>query len=173
MELQTRHELLHAAMAYATELTRFLRAQVADAHDAQDLMQELYIAILKLQCAEGVRNVKAYLFTIAARLAHQHRERRKAQLGRVPLDDLTTDILQTAEVTAEPNAPESAAALAERLEGLELRLNELSSKVHAAIVWHHRDGYTCDEIAERLSVVRHRVKKYLVKGLMHCRSTAA
>jgi RNA polymerase sigma factor (sigma-70 family) len=173
MELHTRHELLHAAMAHATDLGRFLRAQVADAHDAQDLMQELYLSILKLQRADGIRNVKAYLFTIAARLAYQHREQRKTQLGRIPLEELPTEALQAADTGSETNAPESAAALAERLEGLEHRLNELSPKVQAAIVWHHRDGYTCDEIAQRLSVVRHRVKKYLVKGLNHCRTSVA
>jgi RNA polymerase sigma-70 factor (ECF subfamily) len=69
--------------------------------------------------------------------------------------------------------PESEALLAERLEYLGRRLSELSPKVQAAILWHHRDGYTCEEIGERLSVVRNRVKKYLGKGLAHCRGEPA
>ena len=59
--------------------------------------------------------------------------------------------------------------MAQRLESLRPRLSELSPTVQATVVWHHRDGYTCEEIASKLSVVTHCVKKYLVKGLAHCR----
>jgi DNA-directed RNA polymerase specialized sigma24 family protein len=41
--------------------------------------------------------------------------------------------------------------------------------VRNTILWHRRDGYTCDEIVEELSAATHRVKKHLVKGLAHCR----
>ena len=67
--------------------------------------------------------------------------------------------------------PESSALLSEQLNALAARLNELSPRVRDAILWHHRDGYTCDEVAEKLSAATHRVKKYLVKGLAHCRAS--
>jgi RNA polymerase sigma-70 factor (ECF subfamily) len=72
----------------------------------------------------------------------------------------------------EPDPPESAAALAQCIFRLEQHLSTLSPKVRATILWHYRDGYTCNEIAEKLSVVPHRVKKYLVKGIAHCRAAS-
>ena len=169
MESHTRPELLEAALVHATELGRFLRGRVADPNDAQDLLQELYLALLKLQHAEGIRNAKAYLFTVASRLVYQHHERNRTHPLRITLDEAPLEALQAAQSASDDNAPESAASLAERLQDLEQRLSELSPKVQAAMVWHLRDGYTCDEVAEKLSVVTHRVKKYLVKGLNHCR----
>jgi DNA-directed RNA polymerase specialized sigma24 family protein len=83
------------------------------------------------------------------------------------------EVVQSSHSEFEANTPESAAALEEQLSKLTKRLGELNPKVQAAVLWHHRDGYTCDEIAVKLAVVTHRVRKYLVKGLAHCRSDAA
>lgn len=174
MDLTDRHELLRAAVAYAPELTRFIRGQLPDADDAQDLMQELYLALLKVQSWPAeIRHPKAYLFKIAANLAHQHRQRIKAQPRHVALEEVPAEVLEREHFAVEGNAPEAACALAERLAQLEDRLTQLSPKVQAAVVWHHRDGYTCDEISEKLSVVTHRVKKYLVRGLSYCRALEA
>jgi RNA polymerase sigma factor (sigma-70 family) len=170
MELTDRHELLRAAVTHAQELARFLRRQVSDAHDAEDLMQELYLALLRVPCSQAIHHPKAYLFRIAANLAHQHRERAKSRPPHITFDDVPAEAFQTADREFEQSLPESEAALSQGLSALQRRLSELSPKVQAAVLWHHRDGYTCDEIAERLSVVRHRVKKYLVKGLTHCRA---
>jgi RNA polymerase sigma-70 factor (ECF subfamily) len=162
--------LLQSAVTHAEKLTRFLTLRVGDAAEAQDLMQEIYLRILKLRQPEAVENSQAYLYRVAANLAYEHRLRRAAHPPHVPWDDLTEEIPCPHAAALEPATPEGAAALAERLQVLEERLHELPSKVQWAIVWHHRDGYTCDEIGERLSVVHHRVKKYLAKGLAHCRA---
>jgi RNA polymerase sigma factor (sigma-70 family) len=171
--LPVRQHLLRAAITHAGELTRFLASQVADTSEAQDLMQEVYVAVLKLKFPEAIRSPKAYLFTIAANLAHVHRLRRAAAPTHVAWDEVLPEVLHTGHPSSEANLPESEALLAERLEYLGRRLSELSPKVQAAILWHHRDGYTCEEIGERLSVVRNRVKKYLGKGLAHCRGEPA
>jgi RNA polymerase sigma-70 factor (ECF subfamily) len=163
-------ELLRAAVSYAPEITRFLERQIPAADDAEDLLQELYVAVLKMPRAPMIRHPKAYLFAIAANLVHQHWQRSKTRPPHVPLEDVPVEILESLHSAFGASTPESAVALAECVTALRERLSELSPKVQAAVVWHHRDGYTCDEIAEKLSVVRHRVKKYLVRGLTHCRS---
>jgi RNA polymerase sigma-70 factor (ECF subfamily) len=173
MDLTDRRALLCAAVTHAHELTQFLKRQIPDAHDAQDLMQELYLAVLKSQPSAAIEHPKAYLFRIAVNLAHQHRERRRIRPPHVTLEEVPTEILCPPHSGSDANAPESEAALSQRLSALHERLNALSPKVQAAVIWRHRDGYTCDEIAEKLSVVRHRVKKYLVRGLTHCRDIAA
>jgi RNA polymerase sigma factor (sigma-70 family) len=174
MDVGAREDLVCTAVAHASELARFFKSRVSDEHDAQDLMQELYLALLKIPGSQKVvRHPKAYLFTIAGNLLYQHWQRSKALPPHVKLDEVSTEVLHTAHATSEANVPESEAALSQQLLALHQRLSELSPKVQAAVVWHHRDGYTCDEIAEKLSVVTHRVKKYLVRGLNHCREVAA
>jgi RNA polymerase sigma-70 factor (ECF subfamily) len=133
-------------------------------------MQELYLAVLKMQRSQPISHPKAYLFTIAAHLAHQHRRRNKDQSLRMALDDMPATVFGTTHPDLDPTMPESAAVLNERLSQLRQRLGELSPNVQAAILLHHRDGYTCDEVGEKLSVKSHRVKKYLVKGMRHCRA---
>jgi RNA polymerase sigma-70 factor (ECF subfamily) len=173
MELTARQDLLRAAMTHAPELARFFKRRVADERDAQDLMQEVYLALLKTSDSQVIRHANAYLFTIAGNLVQQYWQRAKGRPAHVSLDDLPADVLDAGLAASEANVPECAATLAERLSHLTQRLSELSPKVQAAVVWHHRDGYTCDEIGEKLSVVTHRVKKYLVKGLTHCRAGVA
>jgi RNA polymerase sigma factor (sigma-70 family) len=163
MDLTDRHELLRAAVSLAPELRRYFKRRVG--HDAQDLLQELYLALLKIPGAQPVvRHPQAYLFTIAAHLVQQHWQR--SEKRPVCLEDVDSLVSPAVD-------PESAAISAERVEQLERKLSQLSAKVQAAVLLHHRDGYTCDEIGEKLSVVRHRVKKYLVRGLSHCRTLPA
>jgi RNA polymerase sigma-70 factor (ECF subfamily) len=173
MSSHPRQDLLRTALVHAPALTRFLASQVSDVSEAQDLMQEVYLRILKLRDPESIRSPKAYLFTVAAKIAYEHRLRRDTRPLHYTFDNLPEELLRNDTSngeTADADPPLAAAALAERLHHLGARLSELSPKVQAAILWHHHDGYTCDEIAERLSVVTHRVKKYLTKGLAHCRA---
>lgn len=167
---QGRQQLLREAMTQADALTRYLRRRARDPVEAEDLLQEVYLAILKAGSLGAIQSPKAYVFRIAASIAHQHGSHRAAERERLTFEDPTTaTALIGAEQSAE-NSPEESAVFAEQLSALDDRLSGLSPKVQAAILWHHRDGYTCDEIAEKLSVITHRVKKYLVKGLAHGRS---
>jgi RNA polymerase sigma factor (sigma-70 family) len=165
---RNRQDLLRAALVLAPELTRYLIRRSAGANDAQDLMQEVYVRILKIKNLQGIEQPRAYLYKVAACVAYEHAQHRSECAMHVPYDDAADEGISGSS-SFESNAPESAAAVAERLNELAARLNELSPRVRDTILWHHRDGYTCDEIAEKLAAATHRVKKYLVKGLAHCR----
>jgi RNA polymerase sigma factor (sigma-70 family) len=165
---RSRQDLLRAAVFLAPELTRYLIRKSAGTAEAQDLMQEIYIRILKIKVLQGIERPRAYLYKVAACVAYEHRQRGFGQPPHIPYDEAAEEGI-SATSFLEANAPESAAAMSERLDALTARLKELSPRVRDAILWHHRDGYTCDEIAEKLSAATHRVKKYLVKGLAHCR----
>jgi RNA polymerase sigma-70 factor (ECF subfamily) len=169
--LKTQEQLLRTAVTHAEELTRFLKYQVSNVNDGEDLMQELYVRILKSNVSEEIRSPKAYLFRVARNLAYAHRLSCAASPAHIALEEAPPEVVHGTPHALEASAPEADAMLAERLEELGDRLSELSPKVQAAILWHHRDGYTCEEIGVKLSVVRNRVKKFLGKGLAHCRTT--
>jgi RNA polymerase sigma factor (sigma-70 family) len=165
---RSRQDLLRAAVILAPELTRYLMRKSAGSAEAQDLMQEVYIRILRIKNLQQIEQTSAYLYKVAACVAYEHRQRGFGQPPHISYDEATEEGA-SATTFVEANATESAAAVSERLDALTARLNELSPRVRDTILWHHRDGYTCDEIAEKLSAATHRVKKYLVKGLAHCR----
>jgi RNA polymerase sigma-70 factor (ECF subfamily) len=48
-------------------------------------------------------------------------------------------------------------------------LIELSPKCRAAVLMHYSHNLSYQEIAERLGVSSHMVKKYLARALVHCR----
>jgi RNA polymerase sigma-70 factor (ECF subfamily) len=166
---QGRQQLLREAITHADALKRYLRRRT-DPVEVEDLMQEVYLAILKARSQDNIKSPKAYVFRIAASIAHQHRSRRAAEHERLVFEDPANATAISDAQESDANSPEQAAAFDECLAALSERLGSLSPRVQAAILWHHRDGYTCDEIAEKLSVITHRVKKYLVKGLAHCRT---
>jgi RNA polymerase sigma factor (sigma-70 family) len=172
MDLSGRHELLRSALTHARGLSAFLRAGLRNASDAQDLMQELYLRVLKIPADHDVRQPRAYLFAMAANLAWQHRERQKSEPLRVSLDELPGPLLKSGHGDAEASPPEAEAILSERLESLAQRLGQLPPKIRQSVLWHHRDGYTCDEVAMRLKVSTPCAKKYLVRGLARCREGA-
>jgi RNA polymerase sigma-70 factor (ECF subfamily) len=134
-------------------------------------MQDVYVRILKIRSQQKIEQPKAYLYKIASSVAYEHRLRRRMSPSAVTLDEATSDEAALA-CDVETNAPEYSAGVTERLEGLAVRLGQLPPRVRDAILLHHRDGYTCEEIAEKLSAATHRVKKYLVKGLAHCREVS-
>ena len=52
-------------------------------------------------------------------------------------------------------------------------LQQLPPKCHAAVVLQYWHGMSYEEIAQRLGVSTHMVKKYLSQALIHCRRRMA
>jgi RNA polymerase sigma-70 factor (ECF subfamily) len=150
---------------------RFFVSRLPDAADAPDLLQEVYLRILRLERPDLIRCPEAYLFTIAANIAREYNLKRSQRPVHIALDETpTAEIPADTEPFATP-APEDAAHRAERIHRLEQVLAQLSPKARAVLLWHRRDGCTYDEIAQRLGISRNMVKKYLSQALAHCRNS--
>ncbi|CCQ89638.1 hypothetical protein NITGR_150006 [Nitrospina gracilis 3/211] len=95
MGLQSEHmdhsALLEAYYEYQGDLVRFLSHRLKCGFAARDMVQELYLRLLKIQNPTGIENRKAYLFRIASNLATDHIrvEARRAELLRECRDVLT------------------------------------------------------------------------------------
>jgi DNA-directed RNA polymerase specialized sigma24 family protein len=89
-----RLDLLGSAVIHAQKVLRFLAARVGDSGEGQDLMQKIYLRILRLQKPEGIRDPRAYLFKVAANIAHEHRLRRNTQSAHVAWDDVADHIIR-------------------------------------------------------------------------------
>lgn len=152
------------AAQHGQRLRRFLLARVRNAADASDLVQEVYLRLLRVPDYESIRMPEAYVFALANHVLYQYRLR---QSRAVEAQDLL-DVLSDAKAAFEHD-PAVQSETQERIEEIEGVLNELSPKARAALVLHRRDGYTLEEIGRQLGISRPMVKKYLAKALLQCR----
>lgn len=149
---------------HGRRLRRFLAARLRNAAaDLPDLVQEVFLRLLRINHHETIRSSEAYLFTIASHVLHQHTLRRSAMPEAVEITDMLTE-MQSSE-----NDPAHHIETQQRMEELQHALNGLSPKAQAVLVLHRRDGYSLEEIGNRLGVSRAMAAKYLAKALLHCR----
>jgi RNA polymerase sigma factor (sigma-70 family) len=146
-----------------TRLRRFLRRRVRNGADVPDLMQEVFLRLLRVPRHESIRTPEAYLMTIARHVAQQHRLEATPERS-VDLEDVLTDL--RASPAADPVLELSAEQCRDELEEA---LRHMSPKVQATFLLHRRDGLTMDAVSERLGVSKPMAKKYMVKALVQLR----
>jgi RNA polymerase sigma factor (sigma-70 family) len=150
---------------HGQRLRRFLAARLRNATaDVPDLVQEVYLRLLRMPRHETIRSPQAYLFTVAHHVLYEHRLRLSATPEAVQM----TDVLAEIESYVEED-PATHLETRERLEQLDNALQEISPRAYATFVLHRRYGYSLEEIAVQLGVSRPMVKKYLAKAVIHCR----
>lgn len=148
---------------YASLLAFFGR-RVRARSEAADLAQEVYLRMLRVGDTEAIRNPEGYLFTVASNLAKEHAVLERRRMSGVDIDEARDDF----SLRVLP-AYEKELDGARRTTRLYTVLAQLPPKCRAAVVLQYAQGLTYQEIAVRLSVSPHMVKKYLTQALIHCR----
>lgn len=129
-----------------------------------DLVQEVFLRLLRIKRHETIRSPEAYLITIASHVLHQHALRQSAKPEAIDV----MDALEELETVFEED-PIVRTETRQRLDELERALQALSVKARTALILHRRDGYSLDEIGKQLGISRAMAKKYLAQALSHCR----
>lgn len=170
MNRSWKQQFLTALVAlHGRQLMKFFVSRLPNVAEAPDLVQEVYLRILRLDRPDLIRSPEAYLFTIAANIVREHGLKRSARPLHITLEDAPADELPADVAVFATSIAENAALCADRVERLEKALAQLSPKARATLIWHRRDGCTYGEIAARLGVSQSMVKKYLSQALAHCR----
>jgi len=150
---------------YHTALQNFLVRRLRSAQDAQDLAQEAYLRLLRLERGEFVNKPLAYLYRIASNLVYEFKLRERND--PVVFDSEALD--QAAENPREPFAYEASERLSAEQQ-VESMLTGLPPLYRAVLVLRKRDGLSYSEIARTLDISVHTVKKYLARAVAQCRS---
>jgi RNA polymerase sigma factor (sigma-70 family) len=150
---------------YGKALHRYLMRRLANAQNAQDLAQEAYLRLVRLEDAELVRAPQAYLFRIASNLIYELRLRQRRD--PVTFDSRMVDY--AAERVSDPNASEPGERINMERQ-LESVLAQLPPLYAAILVMKKRDGKSMEEIAKELGISIHTVKKYLFRAVAQCRA---
>jgi RNA polymerase sigma factor (sigma-70 family) len=152
------------ATQHGQRLRRFLLARVRNTADASDLVQEVYLRLLRVEDHETIRVPEAYVFALANHVLYQYRLRQNKTLG--PSDLL--GILPERQAAFE-NDPLVQFETAQRIAELAAILSGLSPKARATLLLHRRDGLTLEQIGQQLGISRAMAKKYLANALLQCR----
>lgn len=160
------HELVTRLFGrYTGELVKFLTRRTGNRADARDLAQDTYVRLLRLDRVDAVRDPQAYLFRIAANLAYEYQLKQRGERLKFQSPSVSQELERISEVTLEDETDLSA-----RMAHLNSVLATLEPKHRAALVLHRQEGMTYEEIAERIGVSVHTVKKYISVGLLQCRA---
>ena len=152
-----------ACELYHADLHRFLMRRLRSTQQAQDLAQEAYLRLLRVERGSLVLKPRAYLYRIATNLVYEFRLRQQ----REPVT-FDSGVLDEASETVEgaPGLHDERVADEQQVETLLARLPPLYG---AILILRKRDGLSYEEIAQQLAISVHTVKKYLARAVALCR----
>lgn len=152
---------------YRRELHRYLMRRLRQPQDVNDLAQEVYLRLLKLDDDKCVHKPLAYLYGIASHVLADFRIEVEKEREFITVDS------ETVEEWAEQPSCVLPDDLAERLclqQQIERALAQLPPTHAAVLLAHKRDGLSYDEVAERLGLSIHTVEKYVTQAKSRIRT---
>ncbi|WP_293861560.1 RNA polymerase sigma factor [Steroidobacter sp.] len=152
------------AVRHRTALHRFLASRLRNAlTEVPDLVQEVFLRLLRVDRLDTVRSPEAYLFGIARHVLHQHRSQTAALPETVDIADVLAEL---GDLPA--SGPEAKIEMQQRIESFHRALSQLPPNVYATLILNRVVGLTLEEVAARLGVSRGMTKKYLATALERC-----
>ncbi len=150
---------------YEPALRAYLSRRFPALRDHDDIVQETYTRLLRLDDPDRIVHTKAFLFTTARNAAIDlfRRRRTQPQAAIEEIDRLVAFPL----VDAEPNAVESLERR-QRREILTEALRALPERCREVMLLRYLDGASGKEIAGRLGISLGTVKGHLLKGVRDC-----
>jgi RNA polymerase sigma factor (sigma-70 family) len=151
-----------------SKLQSFFRRRIRSSADAPDLVQEVYLRMLRISDKEAIRNPLFYLYTVANNLVKEHAALEHRQAAGIDIEEAPHhEALETSP------AFDSHLDTARRAERLKVVLAQLRPKCRAALVLRFTHGLSYRAIALHLGVSPQMAKKYTAQGLNHCQRRMA
>jgi len=154
--------------AHGHELRRFLASRLGKrSADIPDLIQEIFLRLLRIKDHEAIRNPQAYLITVASHVIHQYRLQQSARPEAMDPLDVAGEASGMSEEMMVPD-PADELEVVERLERLERDLMQVSPRAFAALVMYRCEGMNLTEIGRRLGVSHVMARRYLSRAIAYC-----
>jgi RNA polymerase sigma-70 factor (ECF subfamily) len=149
-------------------LQAFFQHRIKTKHEVADLVQEVYVRMLRVKDAEAIHNPEGYMFTVATNLVYEH-----AILDRRQASHIDYDQPVHLEELAKSPGFEEIYDNRTKVERLREVLNQLTPKCQAVVYMKYQHGLSYQQIADQLQISPHMVQKYLGLALAHCRRRMA
>lgn len=145
------------ATQYQRQLHRYLLRRLGKPQNVDDLAQEVYLRLLRLDDAEYMRTPLAYLYRVAANVLNDWNEVEQRE-NHVTADSDQLDRWSESGEAAWPESPSERLELAQQIERALAQLPPLQA---AILVLFEQEGMSYQEIAAELKISVHTVEKYL------------
>lgn len=146
-----------------SDLVRFIARRLRSGADARDVAHEAYVRLLRVERKDLIRDPRAYLFRIAVNILYEFELKKKEDAMRLA----RCAECQIAEASF--GHPEHDVEVLQARKRIEAVLSQLSPRCRAVFVLYRRDGLSYKEIGAQIGISTNMVKKYLARGLRHCR----
>lgn len=147
-------------------LVRFLTRRLGSVEDAQEIAQDAFVRILRLQNADEIDNARAFLYQVASNLAVDQLRRRSLHARFVAEEDASArDGGEPAGVAT----PEDLVAAREQLSRMYEAIDRMPLRPRQALMLHRLKGLSYAEIAREMQVSVSSVEKYILEALKFLR----
>src|SRR5258707_6412552 len=146
---------------YRVPLIRYFGKRIREAYDVDDLVQEVFIRLVRQAAIESVQQIDSYVFQTAANVIRD-RARRQAARHHREHDELCESDLPTNDLS-----PERVLLGAEQLERAIAALEELSESTRQVFVLRRYEGMRHEEIAAHLGMSVSGVRFHMEKAKAH------
>jgi RNA polymerase sigma-70 factor (ECF subfamily) len=146
--------------ALTERLRRFVRARVGNRQDAEDVIQEAYLRVLRYSAEHEVEDQERLLFSAAKNLAVDNRRRQKARARSV------AECAVFAERSDEWPAADDLVDAWQRLRRVEAAIALLPPRCREVFLMHRIDGMSYTEIARHLGISVSAVEKNVARACL-------
>lgn len=154
-------------LPHESALRSWLRVRFPTLTDRDDIVQESYARLLKVERRERITNARSYLFSTARNLALDLFRRRRV----API--ISTSEAMRSAVPEERIGVADAVSAAQEFEILRRAIDALPERCRTIMLLQKMQGLSNAAIAERLNLSVNTVNAQLVIGLARCRAYLA
>ena len=147
------------AMDELTErLRRFVRTRVANREDAEDVIQDAYVRVLRYSENNVVESWEGLLFSAARNLAVDSRRRRKAREKSAE---------ECAVLASEMGpSPDEVVDARQRLIQVKEAITTLPARCREVFLMHRLEGLSYSQIAKRFGISVSAVEKHIARAVL-------
>ncbi|TCK16578.1 RNA polymerase sigma-70 factor (ECF subfamily) [Ancylobacter aquaticus] len=157
-------DLGHLFRTEHDRLMRAMRRLVGSPSTAEDLVQDVFVGLLRGNAFADAENKQAYLARCATNMALDHLRRERARARYICGSDLAG-----CEVACPVPLPDEALQGVQELALLRRTIDALPSKCRVVFLLSRDHGLTMKEIAARLGLSDKTVEKHIARAMMQCR----
>jgi RNA polymerase sigma factor (sigma-70 family) len=155
MSLEEDRRISEVVEREQSRLGNFIRRQVPDPRDAEDILQEVFYELVEAnRLLMPIEHVTGWLFRVARnRITDLFRKKKPVSFSDAAMTDADGESLPLEDLLPSPDAgPDALYARSVLLDELELALDELPQEQREVFVGHEIEGRTFKEMAEETGV---------------------
>lgn len=156
--------LASAFLRYRERLRRYVARLSVKPEDVEDILQDTFISVHRLENKDDIRSAKFYLYAVARRTAYRELKRQAARV----VSSIDEAMAGGEEVAADIAAPDQAFEARQYFETLSDVVADLPPQCRRVFVLRKVFGFSHREISAAMGISVSTIEKYLARAMVRC-----